>query len=342
MSGQKVKVAINGFGRIGRSLLRILLSGNRDIELVLINDVTSLESCAYLFQYDSIFGPWRDEVVALDHALQVGLLTIPFFQQGNISSLDLHGVDVLLECTGQPYTREYASRGLAAGATRVLISGPAEAADITLILGANEHVFSGQTIISNGSCTTNALAPLLKVIDEAYGIIGGQMTTVHCYTGSQPTVDQPRDDFARSRAAALSMVPTTTSAHKLVGKVLPHLAGKIDARAIRVPTASVSAIDLTVSVNTHPTREQAVAELKQASAASHVLGWIDKPLVSVDMRARPESLVISGPEISVSPGGLLRVFGWYDNEWGFANRMLDVAVLMSSDTSFARNSGRVA
>ena len=168
------------------------------------------------------------------------------------------------------------------------------------------------------------------------------MTTVHCYTGSQPTVDQPRDDFARSRAAALSMVPTTTSAHKLVGKVLPHLAGKIDARAIRVPTASVSAIDLTVSVSTHPSQEQAVDDLKRASAASHVLGWIDKPLVSVDMRARPESLVISGPEISVSPGGLLRVFGWYDNEWGFANRMLDVAALMSSDTSFARNSGSAA
>jgi glyceraldehyde 3-phosphate dehydrogenase len=288
--GPKVKVAINGFGRIGRSLLRILLSGNRDIELVLINDVNSLESCAYTFQYDSIFGLWRDEVVALDHALQVGSLTIPFFQQGGISSLDLQGVDVL-QCTGKPYTREYASRGMVTGATRVLISGPTEAADMTLILGANEHVFNGQTIISNGSCTTNALAPLLKVIDEAYGIIGGQMTTVHCYTGSQPTVAQPRDDSARSRAAALSMVPTTTSAHKLVGKVLPHLAGKIDARAIRVPTASVSAIDLTVSVNTHPTREQAVAELKGASAASQVLGWVDKPLVSVDMRARPESLV---------------------------------------------------
>lgn len=340
--GPKVKVAINGFGRIGRSLLRILLSGNRDIELVLINDVNSLESCAYTFQHDSIFGPWRDEVVALDHALQVGSLTIPFFQQGDISSLDLQGVDVLLECTGQPYTREYASRGMVTGATRVQISGPTEAADMTLSLGANEHVFNGQTIISNGSCTTNALAPLLKVIDEAYGIIGGQMTTVHCYTGSQPTVAQPRDDFARSRAAALSMVPTTTSAHKLVGKVLPHLAGKIDARAIRVPTASVSAIALSVSVNTRPTREQAVAELKRASAASRVLGWVDKPLVSVDMRARPESLVISGPEISVSPGGLLRVFGWYDNELGFANRMLDVAVLMSSDASLARNSGRAA
>jgi glyceraldehyde 3-phosphate dehydrogenase len=154
------------------------------------------------------------------------------------------------------------------------------------------------------------------------------MTTVHCYTGSQPTVDQPRDDFARSRAAALSMVPTSTSAHKLLSKVLPHLAGKIEARAIRVPTASVSAIDLTVVLKQAPTRDEAIERLKQIAAGSAVLGWIEKPLVSVDMRARPESLVISGPEISVSPGGLLRVFGWYDNEWGFANRMLDVADLI--------------
>jgi glyceraldehyde-3-phosphate dehydrogenase type I len=216
---------------------------------VLINDVASLESCAYLFQFDSVFGPWREEVpVPTRRIADRRTRAIRFTNVGDIGQLDLHGVDVLLECTGQPYTRAYASRGLEAGARRVLISGPAEAADMTLILGANEERFDGQTIVSNGSCTTNALAPLLKLVDEAYGVIGGQMTTVHCYTGSQPTVDQPRDDFARSRAAALSMVPTSTSAHKLLGKVLPQLAGKIEARAIRVPTASVSAIDLTVVV----------------------------------------------------------------------------------------------
>ena len=203
-------------------------------------------------------------------------------------------------------------------------------------------VFPGETIrvqaweraddivVSNGSCTTNALAPLLKTVDDLFGIIGGQMTTVHCYTGSQPTVDQPRDDFARSRAAALSMVPTSTSAHKLVGKVLPSLAGKIEARAIRVPTASVSAIDLTVSLEKAPSLSEARDKLKSAIAASPVIGWIEKPLVSVDLRARPESLVVSGPELSVSAGGLLRVFGWYDNEWGFANRMIDVASLMAN------------
>lgn len=333
MSAQKLRLAINGFGRIGRSLLRILLAEERNIELVLINDVASLESCAYLFQFDSVFGPWREEVSGADQTLRIGPRAIRFTNVGDISQLDLHGVDVLLECTGQPYTRAYASRGLEAGARRVLISGPAEAADMTLILGANEERFDGQTIVSNGSCTTNALAPLLKLVDEAYGVIGGQMTTVHCYTGSQPTVDQPRDDFARSRAAALSMVPTSTSAHKLLGKVLPQLAGKIEARAIRVPTASVSAIDLTVVVRDAPTRDEAIAFLKRASEISPVLGWTDKPLVSVDMRARPESLVVSGPETSVSPGGLLRVFGWYDNEWGFANRMLDVATLMGNSSA---------
>lgn len=328
MSAHKIRIAINGFGRIGRSLLRILLSGDHDFELMLINEVAPLDSCAYLFQYDSVFGPWGEEVEAYGQALRVGTRLIPFFREPDVRLVDLRGIDVLLECTGQPYTRDYASRGIEAGARRVLISGPAEAADMTLILGANEAAFDGQAIISNGSCTTNALAPLLKIIDDCYGIIGGQMTTVHCYTGSQPTVDQPRDDFARSRAAALSMVPTSTSAHKLVGKVLPHLAGRIEARAIRVPTASVSAIDLTVSLREPPTIEQAADDLKRAAAVSRVIGWIEKPLVSVDMRARPESIVISRPEISVSPGGLLRVFGWYDNEWGFANRMLDVGRLI--------------
>jgi glyceraldehyde 3-phosphate dehydrogenase len=336
VSGQKLRVAINGFGRIGRSILRILFKNERNLELVLVNDVASLESCAYLFQFDSVFGPWHEDVLAVDQALQVGARTIPFSTVSDIRQLDLTGVDVLLECTGQPYTRDYASRGVEAGAKRVLISGPAEAADFTMILGANDEHFAGQSIISNGSCTTNALAPLLKVIDEQYGVVGGQMTTVHCYTGSQPTVDQPRDDFARSRAAALSMVPTSTSAHKLLGKVLPQLAGKIEARAIRVPTASVSAIDLTVSVKTAPTRDEASAFLKDVAKASQVLGWTDRPLVSVDLRARPESLVVCGPETSVSPGGLLRVFGWYDNEWGFANRMLDVAALIGRGGSGAR------
>ena len=330
MTKQKPKIAINGFGRIGRSVLRILLKERRDIEVVLVNDIAPLESCAYLFQYDSVFGPWAEDVSAEDRALRIGSRSIPFHNKRDIRALDLSGVDIFLECTGQPYTRDYVSRALESGAKRVLISGPAESADVTVVLGANEQMIAGHKIISNASCTTNALAPLLKTVDDLFGIIGGQMTTVHCYTGSQPTVDQPRDDFARSRAAALSMVPTSTSAHKLVGKVLPSLAGKIEARAIRVPTASVSAIDLTVSLEKAPSLSEARDKLKSAIAASSVIGWIEKPLVSVDLRARPESLVVSGPELSVSAGGLLRVFGWYDNEWGFANRMIDVASLMAN------------
>lgn len=329
MTKQKPKIAINGFGRIGRSVLRILLKERRDIEVVLVNDIAPLESCAYLFQYDSVFGPWPEDVVAEARALRIGERSIPFHNERDIRALDLSHVDIFLECTGQPYTRDYVSRALEAGAKRVLISGPAESADATVVLGANEEMIAGHKIISNASCTTNALAPLLKTVDDLFGITGGQMTTVHCYTGSQPTVDQPRDDFARSRAAALSMVPTSTSAHKLVGKVLPSLAGKIEARAIRVPTASVSAIDLTVSLEKAPSLAEARERFKGAIATSPVIGWIEKPLVSVDLRARPESLVVSGPELSVSAGGLLRVFGWYDNEWGFANRMLDVAALMA-------------
>ncbi len=328
MAEHRTTVAINGFGRIGRAILRILLSQRHDLELVFVNDMAEIETCAYLFQYDSVFGPWPDDIAIGTQLFRVGKREIPFYNADDVRRLDVRGVDVLLDCTGQPYTREYAQRGLEAGARRVLISGPSDAADITIILGANEESYSGQAIVSNGSCTTNALAPILKLIDNRYGIIGGQMTTVHCYTGSQPTVDQPRGDLARSRAAALSMVPTSTSAHKLLGRVLPELAGKIEARAIRVPTASVSAIDLTVSLTNAPNLGEVRAQLLDAVSASPVLGWIERPLVSVDMRARPESLVISGPEISLAPGGLLRVFGWYDNEWGFASRMLDVSNLI--------------
>lgn len=323
------KIAINGFGRIGRTILRILLNSGRDFEIVMINDVAPLKSCAYLFQYDSVFGPWPEDVDSFEGAIKVGSKLIPFHQAPDVRGLDLSDVDVFLECTGQPYSRDFLSRALQAGASRVLVSGPADAADVTVVLGANENSICDHRIVSNASCTTNAFAPLLKVIDEAYEVIGGQMTTVHCYTGSQPTVDQPRDDFARSRAAALSMVPTTTSAHKLLGRVLPRLAGKIEARAIRVPTASVSAVDLTVLTAIKPNLSQFRAELKRAADGIPVLGWTERPLVSVDIRARSESLIISGPETSVAPGGLLRVFGWYDNEFGFACRMLDIARLMA-------------
>lgn len=324
---QKIRIGLNGFGRIGRSILRILAQDPGPFEVAFINDIESLDTCAYLFKYDSVFGPFPGDVTTADQALVINGQTIPFFAKPDISTMDLSDVDVVLECTGMAGKRAVAERGLAAGARNVLISGPSSEADVTVVLGANEDQLAGHRIVSNASCTTNALAPLLKLLDDRLGVIGGHMTTVHCYTGSQPTVDKPRANAARSRAAALSMVPTTTSAHKLVGDVLPQLAGKVEARAIRVPTASVSCIDLTVRVRDEVSEAEARAILHEG-ATGKVLGWTEEPLVSSDLRMRPESLVISGPETSVSQGGLLRVFGWYDNEWGFSHRMLDVARLM--------------
>ncbi|RBI68969.1 aldehyde dehydrogenase [Roseovarius sp. TE539] len=328
MTQRPVRIAINGFGRIGRTILRILLQGRKDIELSLINEIEPPETCAYLFRYDSVYGPYPEEVKAGNGVLELGSRMIPFHAEHDLRALDLSEVDLVLECTGMAGARAMAERGLQAGAGAVLVSGPSAEADITVVMGANEAALGDEKIISNASCTTNALAPLARLIDDAYGLKSGQMTTVHCYTGSQPTVDKPRGTPERSRAAALSMVPTTTSAQHQTGLVLPALRGRIEARAIRVPTASVSAIDLTVETRTPVSAARVNALMRDAAAGSPVFGWVDEPLVSSDLRGRPESLVISGMETSVSAGGLLRVFGWYDNEWGFSSRMLDLAALI--------------
>ncbi len=328
MTQKNTRIALNGFGRIGRSILRILRSENLPFELVLVNDIQPLDVCAYLFEYDSVFGRYNGVVEHFNGALELDGDRIAFQHTDDLSKLDLSDIDVVLECTGLAGNRAIATRGIEAGATCVLISGPSQTADKTIVIGANDQDLGAARIVSNASCTTNALAPLLRVLDEAYGIESGHMTTVHCYTGSQPTVDKPGADFARSRAAALSMVPTTTSAQRLTDEVLPHLAGRIEARAIRVPTASVSAIDLTVQTRASVTARIVRDHLKLKAKGS-VLGWTEQPLVSSDLRMRPESLVIVGPEISVSVGGLLRVFGWYDNEWGFSMRMLELAQRMA-------------
>ncbi|UYV37894.1 aldehyde dehydrogenase [Rhodobacteraceae bacterium D3-12] len=332
MTKAPVRIAINGFGRIGRSILRMLLTSRagEPFELVAINDIAPLESCAYLFAYDSVFGPFPGAVSHEAGALIVDGKRIAFHGEADIRAVDLAGVDVLLECTGAAGHRADVERGLEAGAQAVLISGPSAVADVTLVLGANGGDLAQHQVVSNASCTTNALAPLLRLLDENWGVESGHMTTVHCYTGSQPTIDKPRDDLVRSRAAALSMVPTTTSAARLIGEVLPGLAGRIEARAVRVPTASVSAIDLTVQLRDAVTVEAVNAVLARAAEAEAVFGFITMPLVSTDLRMRPESIVMNGRETSVSMGGLLRVFGWYDNEWGFSNRMLDVAALMAA------------
>ena len=332
MGRQRTRVFLNGFGRIGRTLLRIHGQGGYgDIEIVGINDIEPLETCAYLFEYDSVFGPYRGQVETTPGHLVLDGRAIPFHGVRDLSELDLSDVDVVMECTGMAGSRAVAERGLAAGAGAVLISGPSDEADVTLVMGANEERLGEHRIVSNASCTTNALAPLLKVLDASYGLISGHMTTVHCYTGSQPTVDKPRaGGLARSRAAALSMVPTTTSAGRLIDAVLPELAGRVLARAIRVPTASVSAIDLTIQTEAETSVEAVNAVLRAEAERAGILGWTEKPLVSTDLRARPESLVLSGRETSVSVGGLLRVFGWYDNEWGFSCRMFDMARLMAA------------
>ena len=323
-----MRVFINGFGRIGRSVLRAYLqSPDRwpELEIAGINDIAAPEMCAYLFEFDSVFGPWRGSV-ALDHsALVVDGRAIPLHRTPDLSTLDLRDTDLVLECTGRAEAREVAERGLRAGAGKVLISGPSSAADVTVVLGANDDRLRDQKIVSNASCTTNALAPLARLIHQKWGIVTGSMTTVHCYTGSQPTVDAPAADYPRSRAAALSMVPTTTSAARLMDGVLPDLGGRIVAQAVRVPVASVSCVDFHLVTEKRPGVEEVNAAFR---AAGGVIGATDRPLVSTDLRVRPESVVMACPETKVTDQGLLRVFGWYDNEWGFSNRMLDVAARM--------------
>lgn len=331
-----MKLAINGFGRIGRSILRQILTSPRnksdgaEIDLVQINDIAPAETCAYLFQYDSTFGPYPDEVTVQDGCLDIDGRRIRLSQERDLRQVDLSGVDVLLDCTGIARTSEVARRGLAAGAGKVLISGPSPAAEITVVLGANEEALGDERVVSNASCTTNALAPLVKAIDGIAGVERAHMTTIHCYTNSQPLVDAPRGDLARSRAAALSMVPTTSSATHLIDEVLPHLAGKISGAAVRVPTASVSAVDLVVQLDRDSDEAGFTAALKAATEASPVLGWTERPLVSSDLRARPESLVIAQPETRMIGPRQVRVFGWYDNEWGFSARMLDMARRMAA------------
>ena len=321
-----MRVVINGFGRIGRSVLRAWAGGGwPEIEIVGINDIATAEMCAYLFEYDSVFGPWKGSVALEDGELVVDGRRVPLTCAPDLSVLDLTGVDLVMECTGRGDAPEVAGRGLVAGARRVLVSGPSRAAGVTVVLGANEAVLGNHRIVSNASCTTNALAPVVKALHGAFGVVTGSMVTIHCYTGSQPTVDAPAADFARSRAAALSMVPTTTSAQRLLDVVLPEIAGRIEGSAVRVPTASVSAVDLCVMTERAASVQTVNAVL---AATGGVIGVTGRALVSTDLRARPESIVMALPETRVTAGGMLRVFGWYDNEWGFSNRMLDVARLM--------------
>ncbi|UWQ18784.1 type I glyceraldehyde-3-phosphate dehydrogenase [Jannaschia sp. M317] len=324
-----MRVFINGFGRIGRSILRAHLQGAGHFDVVGINDIAPLETCAYLFKYDSVFGPWPDDVRTKDETLLIGGRAIPFRRTPDLRTLSLGGVDLVMECTGRTDNRPEAERGLLAGAARVLMSGPSAVADATIVLGANDATLTpAHRIVSNASCTTNAVAPLLAVLDQAFGVAGGSMTTIHCYTGSQPTVDMPMGTaLARSRAAALSMVPTTTSAGRLVDQVLPHLAGRVPCQSVRVPVASVSAVDLTFLPERPATPETVNAAI---AGAGGVVGVETAPVVSSDLRGRTESLIQMPAETRAAGAGLIRVFGWYDNEWGFANRMIELGSRMGA------------
>ena len=327
--GEHITIAINGFGRIGRTILRQLMTTRRDtpLRVVHINDIAPLESCAYLFAYDSIFGPYPGQVTGENGALVVDGHAIPVTHAPDLSTVDLSGVDVVLECAGHAKVREIAERGLRAGARQVLISGPTDAADATIVMGANDAALTDQQIISNASCTTNAEAPLLRYLNDTLGVTAAHLTTIHCYTSSQPMVDAPRGDLARSRAGALSMVPTTTSATDLVRQVLPDLEGQLTSASVRVPTASVSAVDMTATLKSDVT----APELKNLLIAAdpNIIGHTDLPLVSSDLRSRPESLIVALPEVMVTTPRQIRIFGWYDNEWGFSSRMIDMAQRMA-------------
>ncbi len=326
-----MRVLINGFGRIGRTLLRQVLTDARhaDITVAGINDIAPLETCAYLFRYDSVFGPYPGAVDEGPNALVIDGKELPFTTFADLSHADLSGVDVVLECTGKAKTRDVAERGLKAGAKSVLISGPSDAADTTAVLGANADTIGDATIISNASCTTNAIAPLLKRLDEAFGIARAHITTIHCYTGSQPTVDAPAASLERSRAAAVSMVPTSTSAATQVTRVLPAMADKLTVSAVRVPCISVSAIDAVLQLQ-QPPEGPLDDVLARMFDGSNLVGLTNDPCVSTDMRARRESLVLALPETRMVGDQQVRLFGWYDNEWGFSARMIDMARLMAA------------
>lgn len=325
-------LAINGFGRIGRNVLRAIAeSGRKDVEVVAINDLYDTETNAHLLRFDSVHGRFPGEVTEGPDWIDLGTGKITVSAERNPADLPWKDVDVVLECTGLFTARDKAAAHLDAGAGRVLISAPGKEVDNTVVMGVNHgSLAADQTVISNASCTTNCLAPVAKVLNDTVGIERGFMTTVHSYTGDQPTLDTGHKDLYRARAAAMSMIPTTTGAAKAVGLVLPELAGKLDGVAIRVPTPNVSCVDLTFDAG----RDTTVDEINEAMIAAAngplkgVLDVTDKPLVSIDLNHAPASSTFALDQTRVMDGRMVRILTWYDNEWGFSNRMADVAALM--------------
>jgi glyceraldehyde 3-phosphate dehydrogenase len=326
-----VKVAINGFGRIGRLVARAILERPEcGLELVSINDLGKPEDNARLFKRDSVHGTWKGSVETDGNDMIVDGKRIHVSAERDPANLPhaANGVDIALECTGFFTDRESAGKHLAAGAKKVLISAPAKGVDLTVVFGVNhDKITSEMTIISNASCTTNCLAPVAKILNDAIGIERGLMTTIHAYTNDQKILDQVHSDPRRARAAGMSMIPTTTGAARAVGEVLPELKGKLDGSAIRVPTPNVSIIDLTFTPKRDTSKEEVNALLKAAAEGpmKGVLDYTDEPLVSIDLNGAPVSSTVDSLETSVIEGKLVRVLSWYDNEWGFSNRMVDTA-----------------
>ncbi len=327
-----VKVGINGFGRIGRNVLRAIAeSGRTDIEVVAINDLGPVETNAHLLRFDSVHGRFPFEVKVAGDTIDIGRGPIKVSAERNPADLPWGDVDIALECTGIFTDREKAALHLKNGSKRVIVSAPATGADRTVVYGVNHHELTAEDIvISNASCTTNCLAPVAKVLNDTFGIEEGFMTTIHSYTGDQPTLDTMHKDLYRARAAAMSMIPTSTGAAKAVGLVLPDLNGKLDGVAIRVPTPNVSVVDLKFRT-TKPASVEAINAAIRAAAdgpLKGVLGYTDQPNVSMDFNHDPRSSIFHLDQTKAMKGGLCRILTWYDNEWGFSNRMGDVAVAM--------------
>jgi len=330
------KVAINGFGRIGRLVARAILERpDCGLELVSVNDLADAKSNAWLFKHDSVHGKFPGEVAAEGNDIVVNGKRIHVTAEKDPGKLPHReqGVELVLECTGFFTDRESAQKHIDAGAKRVLISAPAKGVDLTVVYGVNDDKLTpDMTIVSNASCTTNCLAPVAKVLNDGLGIERGLMTTVHAYTNDQKILDQIHKDLRRARAAAMSMIPTTTGAARAVGDVLPELKGKLDGSAIRVPVPDVSLIDLTFTPKRDTTRDEVNQILKSASETQRlkgILDYTDEPVVSIDLMHTPASSTIDSLETAVLEGKLVRVVSWYDNEWGFSNRMVDTACAMA-------------
>ncbi|MCA0043658.1 type I glyceraldehyde-3-phosphate dehydrogenase [Celeribacter litoreus] len=328
------KVAINGFGRIGRNVLRAIAeSGRNDIEVVAINDLGPVETNAHLLQFDSVHGRFPREVTVKGNAIDIGSGPIEVTAERNPANLPWQGVDIALECTGIFTARDKAALHLENGSKRVLVSAPATGADKTVVFGVNHReLLSEHLIVSNASCTTNCLSPVAKTLNDAVGIEKGFMTTIHSYTGDQPTLDTMHSDLYRARAAAQSMIPTSTGAAKAVGLVLPELNGRLDGVAIRVPTPNVSVVDLVFEASRDTTVEEINEAIRNAANGTlrGILGYTDRANVSVDFNHDPRSSVFHMDQTKVMEGRMVRILSWYDNEWGFSNRMADTAVAMGT------------